>query len=196
MKSGIAAFVAEAQYRDVKRLDGPLPLPTAADTAAAPYLSYPVYALSLSDAASAAGLSAAVPAGWRFFAGREPGKILLGRVSNFNSAGLWKMTGAHYGPRVYDAYKAVQALEQLRQVAERDYEPRILNVPALNIEVWWLFWKGNGEDQSLIVPFPLTARQASAAPPPEGAHTAAEFAAMIRPKALLLKAMSTGGSGS
>ncbi len=200
MKSGISAFVSDGPHRESRRVAGKFALPKSDDLGPPPYPAHEVFNLSLADAASTTGVSAATRAGWRFIAGDKQDKMLLGRISNANSAGVRKMTAAFYGPRVWAAYLAIGELRGVDGIAKAEYEPRVLHVPSLNIQAFWLspVWSSRdpGDANDLVVPFPLTPPQAAGALPKGASYTGPEFAAMIRRKALFLMAVSNGASGS
>jgi hypothetical protein len=143
-----------------------------------------IFVLGLTDAADNAGAGAAAPAGWRFFAGNLPGKMLMGKVSRRTSSAGWKMTAAYYGDRVWAATQASKALEQLTQVQTGNYELRVLAVPGLNLEAFWLVAQQSGSGD-LVVPFPAKPDQPIDALNREPVYTMANFLAAIRPVAQL-----------
>lgn len=143
-----------------------------------------VYMLGLDAAAGDDGASAATPAGWRFFAGHEPGKILMGSVTRRNPELGWKMTAGFYGDRVWSAFTASNALDQLPQVEAADYELRMLAVPGLNLEAFWLVAQ-DSKSTDLVIPFPAGAEQPIEVLKGEAVYSMASFLAIIRPLAQL-----------
>jgi hypothetical protein len=143
-----------------------------------------IFVLGLRDAANNAGVGALTPAGWRFFAGDQPGKMLLGRVSRRNCSAGWRMTAGYYGDRVWDVYQASNALDHLREAQARDYELRVLIVTGLNVEAFWLVDQGR-EPVDLMVPFPAMPNHPIEALNREPVYTMPNFLAAIRPVAQL-----------
>ena len=104
------------------------------------------------------------PAFWRLFAGTEQYSSVMGRMTQKNAADPWKMTAAYYGDRtanrdrVWSILQATAALTSLPEVQSHDYELRVLAVPAINLEAFWLVRQGGG-GPDLVVPFPETPNQ-------------------------------------
>jgi hypothetical protein len=96
-----------------------------------------VFMLGLTDLASNPGTGAARHDGWRLFAGNTQGKICFGRVKQL-AAGGWKLTACFWGDRVWNAFQVSLGLGNLPAVLAADYELRLLGVPGLNLEVFWL----------------------------------------------------------
>jgi len=143
-----------------------------------------VFVLGLNAAANNAGVGAMTSTGWRFFAGDQPGKMLMGRVARRNCPAGWKMTAGYYGDRVSDLYKASNALDGLPETRARDYELRVLTVSGLNLEAFWLVAKGS-HPVDLVVPFPAMPNQPIEALNREPVYTMPNFLAAIRPVAQL-----------
>jgi len=167
--------------------DGPEP-PTLEDLAPqgeriVPHDPQQVFVLTLKDAANNPG-KALSPAGWRFFAGNQRGKMLMGTVSRRLPSEGWKMMGGFYGDRVWELFAASKALEELPEVQGEDFELRVLAVPGLNIEAFWLVAMA-GRDADFVVPIP--AGQYEQVPGLDGGpvYRMADFLAAIRPMALL-----------
>ena len=147
------------------------------------------FILDLEDAAGNAGTRAARPTGWRIFAGRLPGKTVLGRVARRRESG-WKLTAAFYGDNAWVELNASEALDRLPQVSQADYELRVLAVPGLNLQAFWLVARTPGVED-LAIPFPR--RQASSDSPE--VLTMANFLASIRQKALIAARANAGYGG-
>ena len=141
-----------------------------------------VFVLGLADAAANTGIGAAVPAGWRFFAGDASGKVVLGRVAQSQAAGGWKLTAVHYSDRVWTALQQSRALDALPQLQGGDYELRVLTVPGLNLEAFWLAGKSPGASD-LVVPFPVSPNQPIGALNQQSVYSMADFLAAIQPLA-------------
>jgi len=61
----------------------------------------PLFLLGLKEIAENAGVKAAKPAGWRFFAGRREGAIVMGKLSIRIPSEGWKLTAGNYGDRTW-----------------------------------------------------------------------------------------------
>ena len=61
------------------------------------------------------------------------------------------MTNLAQGPRVAEALQAAAAVAALPEVRAADYELRLLRIPGLLIEAFWLVSQSGGAD--LVVPF-------------------------------------------
>jgi hypothetical protein len=187
----LPAFLSRAGDSDVsvERFTGGEPaIPRLADLAVpggtpAGHDPQQVFVLGLGEAAENAGIQAAKPIGWRLFAGSERGKTVLGNVSRRPEVG-WKMTACYYGDRAWEALDASRALDSLRPVESADYELRVLSLPGLNLEGFWLVAQKTGSED-LMVPFPAVPADAGSPQNEQGFFTMANFLAAIRPRALL-----------
>jgi hypothetical protein len=125
-----------------------------------PGLSYPVYALGLDEVAAGSGLGKAKLAAWRheFTSGDEvvAAEVSAGRRPRF--AGL----------NVNSRFRSVQqelrsAAESGMDVADRSYQPRLLQISALGIRALWLKSKSRSH-ADVVIPlaptqFELTANR-------------------------------------
>ena len=149
----------------------------------------PLFLLGLREIAENTGVKAAKPAGWRFFAGRRAGAILMGKLSIRIPSEGWKLTAGNYGDRTWEVYQATLALDQLPQVKEADYELRVLVIPGLNLEGFWLVAQppkpGDPVLPDLAVPFPGMPDQPNEALQRAPVYTLDQFLATIRPLAQL-----------
>jgi len=141
-----------------------------------------LFILGLQDIADNAGIDAAKFAGWRFFAGKARGKILLGTVAP--KADGWRLTAGYYGKRVGAALIASLALDKLKELQGGKYELRVLAVLGLNLEAFWLA-SVDEERPDLVVPFPAKPDQPIEALNKRRVYTMANFLAAIRPLAQL-----------
>jgi hypothetical protein len=145
------------QITDQYYVGGPPAIPSQADVGFVPGGPPPghdpqqVFVLGLSDLATQPGTAAARQDGWRLFAGNSQGKTCLGRVVQLPTGG-WKLTSCFWGDRVWFALLASQALGTLAAVLPADYELRVLRIPGLNLEAFWLVAQPPGFGD-LIVPF-------------------------------------------
>jgi hypothetical protein len=188
--SALPNFLGQSQ--DGMRMMGtslgePLNLPTLSDLAGPrervmPHDAQQVFILPLQNAAEGAGPGAMRPVGWRIFAGYDDRNSVLGSLRTNERTG-WKMTSAHYGGRAQSALQAADALNRLDEVKAHDYELRVLAVPSLSLEAYWLVAREQGVPD-LVVPYPLTPDQKKL-PLPLGVYTMAHFLAAIRPLAII-----------
>lgn len=138
-----------------------------------------VFDLQLQDLRSDAGLGAAAPVGWRFLASQPAPAILtkplkgkrLGDdgpggntqedgvvaadVVQSASGGKPELVALLRDPRFSRALRAIQDVQNLPQVQDQDYELRVLRIPGILIEAFWLVSLGNQPD--LLVPILSTA---------------------------------------
>jgi len=93
------------------------------------------------------------PAGWRFLLRSEPGQAEQAIAADVNTRaeGAPKMTGVWRGMQIQKLAQAIDELEALPEVRAQDYELRILGIPGLHIEAFWLKPEAGGPD--LVVPF-------------------------------------------
>jgi hypothetical protein len=110
-----------------------------------------MFILGLSDLATQPGTAAARQDGWRLFAGTSQGKTCLGRVVQRPPSG-WKLSSCFWGDRVWTALLASQALGSVAAVLPGDYELRVLRIPGLNLEAFWLVAQPP-RSGDLVVPF-------------------------------------------
>ncbi|HKD09930.1 MAG TPA: hypothetical protein VKB79_28750 [Bryobacteraceae bacterium] len=97
-----------------------------------------VYTLHLNDL-SGGGIRAAVPTGWGFLVGDPKQGIILCTVAQQPVTGAWRLTSAYYGEHANNVFTAKDKLKSLAQTQTRSYELRILVIPAIHVEAFWLF---------------------------------------------------------
>ncbi len=146
-----------------------------------------VFVLGL-GAAAYQDIGAAEPAGWRLFAGNQRFKTVLGRITQRRDSTEWKLAATYYGDarsgrdRVSDLLEATHLLSQLPEVQNADYEVRVLAVPGLNLETFWLQSLTEGS-ADLVIPFPAQPNQPIRELNTAPAYPMAEFLARIAPLA-------------
>jgi hypothetical protein len=185
--TGVRAFVREAvddQAFQKGFVGEPPAIPTLADLGKLPYqAAQQVFLLRLDDAARVGGAANAREAGWRFFAGESEDTALLGIVSRRGPQEPWRMTSAYYGPRVWAALQQSRDLQALPRVRDAAYELRVLAVPALQLETFWMVAQSEA-DTDLVAPFPAGDNQLIRELNREPVYTMPDFVATIRPLAL------------
>jgi len=122
-----------------------------------------VFVLGL-GAAMHRDIDAAGPAGWRLFAGNRQYKTVLGRMTRRRDLPGWKLAALHYGDpgagrdRVWELLEASNQIPELPEIRSADYELRVLAVPALNLEAFWLHALSTSY-AGLVAPFPAAPNQ-------------------------------------
>jgi hypothetical protein len=86
------------------------------------------------------------PVGWQYVIGNRSGQALSATVDASN-----KLVGLSRGPAVTAALNAARELKTLPEAADSDYEIRLLTIPGLLTEAFWL--KSLEGKPDLIVPF-------------------------------------------
>jgi hypothetical protein len=86
------------------------------------------------DAVLSGGLGGAEPAGWRFLVTDRDRVVASAELAG--EAGEAPLLNG--GPYVASTAEAIDELERLPQIADGDYELRILKVPALYVVAAWL----------------------------------------------------------
>src|SRR3954467_6993287 len=130
-----------------------------------------IFALTLNDVVNSSGIGAATPDGWRFFAGQGQGATVLGRVSQKSRDGT-KLTAVYYGDRAWEALQASLGLDSLAEIRQADFDLRVLTIPGLNLEAFWLH-SPSGEYEDLAVPFTPLPDQAAGAVQQQAVYTMA-----------------------
>jgi len=174
-------------------LDTTSTIPSPAQISGATPLPQQVFLLTLNEAAFNAGFINPPSVGWRFLAG-DPSASVLGTVVQIGPSGSWKLTGVSYGSRVSSAVGASQRLESLQAVAQNDYELRVLVIPGLHLDTFWLRARNAGTSD-LIVPFPQGINQPIMTLRSMSPYKLVNFLALIRPLAGSSLAMAPGYGG-
>ena len=184
----LPALVASAGIRQAAPNFAASLLASPPKTCQAPALSYPVYALGLTDVASGAGLRKAKLSAWRheFTSGDEV-------VSAEVSAG----PRPHFaGLNVNSSFRSVQ--HELRSAAEagadfagRSYEPRLLQISALGVRALWLKSKSRSH-ADVVIPLAPTRRELTA----NRHYSPAEFIAALKTAAETTLAADAPGKGA
>jgi hypothetical protein len=172
-------------------LGGKVAIPSEKQLGTAPPVPQQVFQLSLNAAANNSGTIHPPSVGWRFLAGHGPTESVLGRMVQNPSTKAWKLTGVFFGERVWAAYVASESLSALPEAAKDDYELRVLAVPGLNLEAFWLVAQTAGS-VDLIVPFPQGLDQIIPSLRAQNPYKLVTFLALIRPLAGGLLTMAAG----
>jgi len=116
--------------------------------------TFPIYNLTARDVLSNANLSTAARLlGYRYFAhGDSPEAVVAGDVD----ASSTRVTALSYGSSVQKTLVAKKGLDEqpdLEDPVASNYEPRLLRIPGLYVEAFWLKPLSAGGQADLIVPY-------------------------------------------
>jgi len=153
-----------------------------------PGLSYPVYTLGLDSVAAGARIGKAKLAAWRheFSSGDEvvAAEVSAGRRPRFS------------GLNVHSRFRSVSqelraATETVKGLADRSYEPRLLQISALGVRALWL--KAQPPSRAdIVIPLAPTRPELTA----NRHYTAAELIEALRPGADALLRADAPGKGA
>ena len=106
----------------------------------------PVYTLTLHNLQSREGAGPAVHAGWRlFFRGKNDEETVAADIARILRNPAPTMTSLLQGARLAKAIDAAQSILDREEFQKSDgYEARLLRIPSLNVEVFWLNAKAPG----------------------------------------------------
>jgi hypothetical protein len=166
-------------------------VPTLAEVGSGTPVPQQVFLLSLNEAANNTGTINPPAVGWRFFVGSSPGATVLGRMVQIAPSNTWKLTGVFYGQRVAQALAASYGLGSLPQVQAADYELRLLAVPGLNLEAFWLAAQKAGS-VDFIIPFPASTGQVIQVLQSPSPYQMMTFLFLIRSLAAASRTMAAG----
>src|SRR6266542_2919283 len=103
----------------------------------APEFHHPVYAVGLRALDGGAAFSPK-QVGWQFLTRDSDGRAIGGDVPQTSLDGGALTTSRMQGPAVDKALQAILTTQELDQVRRNDYEVRVLRIPGLRIEAFWL----------------------------------------------------------
>jgi hypothetical protein len=116
----------------------------------------PVYNLNVRELVASDDTGLETLVSWRYFATGDSGAALAG---DLDLAPRPRLTRLSYGDPVLDALKVAKEKEELQKVPDmqtRAYEPRLLRVPGLFVEAFWLKALAppeEGKETGWIVPY-------------------------------------------
>jgi hypothetical protein len=102
--------------------------------------------LGLEELAKANTQLLGAPVGWRYLIGNRNGQALAANIDADN-----KLVDLFRGPAVTAALNAARELKTLPEAADGKYQIRLLTIPGLLTEAFWL--KSQDSKPDLIVPF-------------------------------------------
>ena len=139
----------------------------------------PHQVFSLDAAAVEAGdLSKAVATGWRYLmmqGDRVTSSAELDAPGGTRSRRAVKFSHFNQGPFVQETVRAMAQAECMDEVAQHDFEFRILRIPELYVMALWL----HGEKKDMLVPMPPTNARLN----PNQTYTAKQFFSRLRGEA-------------
>ena len=111
-----------------------------------PVAPHNVFTIGLKPLADGRGLGAAQPSGWRAIVvqGNHP----VAAVEFTGGGGPQDYKSVNEGPLVQSSASAMAIAEELPQVKEKDYEPRLLQMPAIYLVAVWL----HGDKDEILIP--------------------------------------------
>jgi len=101
-------------------------------------LGLPVFVLSTRDLAGGNVASRAKRVGWQVLSSSDTGGTISGELPEGALAGVRRVASRLQGPAVERAWSVYRQAIKLDQVLKDDYDPRILRIPGLHLEVFWL----------------------------------------------------------
>lgn len=119
-----------------------------------------VFSLGLGDLAGGAGTAAATPTGWRYLVRDGDRVIASADTIVTQESGTPGHVFSHFNESAFVASTAaaIETAGGLTQVAQGDFELRLLSVPALHTMALWLHEPGGGSDLLLpLAPSPIDA---------------------------------------
>jgi hypothetical protein len=157
-----------------------------------PALSYKVYALGLSDLATAAsnGLRAATLSAWRHTLASD-GEVVTADVSVDHAGANHTFAALSANPSAPGVQAAIHTLSQEADIVKASYEVSLLQVPALGVRAVWLH-DASGKAADILVPVAPVRSELVAG----RRYTVAEFAAALKDAAAKILANDDPRKGS
>lgn len=121
-----------------------------------PALALPVFSLSLQQA-SGRGAFSPTHAGWSFFVAGEEHKTIAGRVVHKQHG--WKLISVNYREPLVEQTlrRALDLIESPpAETRDRDYDLRLLEIPAVNANLYWLATRQKSAGLILSAPGAVT----------------------------------------
>lgn len=109
---------------------------------------HPVFVLGLDDLAAGRGLGAADRVAWRYLVLEKDLTVAAVEAPSRPGADVGRDLIVNEGPFVGATTDAIRLVEELPEVGERDFELRLLRIPALYVVALWL----HGGDGDVVVP--------------------------------------------
>lgn len=106
-----------------------------------------------------ADLQSAKERGWRYIVLRDNVPFAMAEVTQAGETGQVRMSHFSFGPEVRASVQALHAIESLDELAEREFELRLLCIPPLNVNAFWLVSDGDNTLMPISASHGLTAFQ-------------------------------------
>ena len=173
----ISAFAENRQFRTRGLREARADTLTVAD-------AHRVFNLGLDDLRAGAGLTAAQPVGWRYLIRDGDRAVASAESIPDPDRGTPVFASFNEGPFVSATATALAVAAIDRRVADRQFSPRLLQVPALNAIAVWLHPDDAGDDDEddlliPLAPFPLNVQNGVPIAAPALLSALAELAAVI-----------------
>jgi hypothetical protein len=134
----------------------------------------PVDKLGLRELAQGATLDAATPSGCRLYSITNDGDVISAEMTDAALYGKSEVRSVKHGGRLKASLARIESAEKLQQVADLDYELRLLSIPSLLLEALRLRSTVKGRD--LVLPLNAADDELTA----KAVFEAAEFLAIAR----------------
>lgn len=113
---------------------------------------YPVYNLGARDVLTQLDPSAAARlVSWRYFANGSSGGVTVS--GDVNLASPPRVVSLSYGTTIREDLRTAGKLVDLPDLGNHSYDPRLLRIPGLYVEAFWLKSMPTGDESDLIVPY-------------------------------------------
>jgi len=167
-----AAF--QSQWADFSDAEDPVQLPPADSPE---YHAQRIFVLSPGEVMGAGGLRTARAAGWRFLASGISSQYGIA-ASVAQRGNGWSLESVSYGPGIDVSLNAIRLLQPDLQALPDVYELRVLKIPSLLTEAFWLLSPANSQLDRVV---PYLTRLAGIEPTRK--YSEHEFLSLIRPYA-------------
>lgn len=111
-----------------------------------------VYVLGLQQIINGPPLGEQNFVGWRYLTDIAPDLAVAGHISQQNTAPTF--AGLAYGRQLTTAIRASGEVETRPEIAQGNYELRLLRIPGLLVDAYWLHWANDiGSDRDFVLPY-------------------------------------------
>jgi hypothetical protein len=127
-------------------------IPSVTDVKGGITAAVEVFSLDLRQVAHGAAAFRPAANGWNLFAGGDQNKTVTGRMVQRRNA--WKLVGVNYGALVFETLALIHELAKMppKQFATEPYALRLLLIPGLNLQLFWLYSRTGEPDWLLATP--------------------------------------------
>jgi hypothetical protein len=186
LQAMVPAFIASAFVRQTAPHFA-ASLLASPQSLASPGLSYPVYALGLTDVASGAGVRKAKLSAWRHEFAAE-GEVVSAEVSAGRRP---QFAGLNVNSRFRSVLQELRLAAEAADFAGKSYEGRLLQISAMGVRGLWLKSKSRSH-ADVVIPLAPTRSELTA-----GRHySSEEFVAALKGAAEAMLAAEAPGKGA